>query len=120
VNADDDGHLAVVAAMVRPGAENAAWAPFVAALGTAEEDPTGVDLAWSRLLPPAQQATRFEGSLTTPPCTEGVRWLVLDTPITMSPAQIAAFEDAYSGNNRPTQPLHGRRVTEVAGSVGTP
>jgi carbonic anhydrase len=120
VNADDDGNLAVVAAMVRPGAENAAWEPFLDAFETAEKDATGIDLAWSRLLPAAQHASRFDGSLTTPPCTEGVRWLVLDTPIAMSPAQIAAFEDAYSGNNRPTQPLDGRRVTEVAGSVGTP
>ncbi len=51
-----------------------------------------------------------EGSLTTPPCSEGVRWFVMEDIIELSKAQIEAFTSILHDNNRPTQPLHGRRV----------
>ena len=53
---------------------------------------------------------RYEGSLTTPPCSEGVQWIVLTTPIEMSEAQIAAFKAIIHDNNRPVQPLNGRKL----------
>jgi carbonic anhydrase len=53
---------------------------------------------------------RYRGSLTTPPCTEGVHWVVMKKPIEFDAEQIARFEAIFSGNNRPTQPSHGRSV----------
>ena len=52
----------------------------------------------------------YDGSLTTPPCSEGVKWFVLTTPIEMSEAQIAAFKAIIPDNNRPVQPLNGRKL----------
>ncbi len=52
----------------------------------------------------------YVGSLTTPPCTEGVRWHVLNTPVEVSRDQIIAFRKVYSNNSRPVQPLKSRNV----------
>ena len=59
---------------------------------------------------PFPPAYRYEGSLTTPPCSEEVKWIVLTTPIEMSEAQIAAFKAIIHDNNRPVQPLNGRKL----------
>ena len=61
-------------------------------------------------LPGDLAAWRYDGSLTTPPCAEGVRWHVLSTPITASTEQIAAFTAIFHNNYRPTQPLNGRGI----------
>ena len=53
---------------------------------------------------------RYDGSLTTPPCSEGITWIVLTPPIEMSEAQIAAFKAIIHDNNRPVQPLNGRKL----------
>ena len=53
---------------------------------------------------------RYGGSLTTPPCSESVKWIVLTTPIEMSETQIAAFKAIIHDNNRPVQPLNGRKL----------
>jgi len=50
------------------------------------------------------------GSVTTPPCTEGVRWVVFEQPITISREQLRAFADLYKVNSRPVQDTHGRRI----------
>ncbi len=55
---------------------------------------------------------RFNGSLTTPPCSEGVRWLVIKEPVQMSRDQFAAFEKVLDNNNRPLNPLNARKVLE--------
>jgi carbonic anhydrase len=52
----------------------------------------------------------YTGSLTTPPCSEDVKWHVMKTPIELSYAQLAAFKKLYKMNARPVQPLNGRRV----------
>ena len=69
---------------------------------------TGEPLALAALLPQARTFYTYQGSLTTPPCSEIVRWLLLDTPVELSAAQIAAYRAIYDGNARPVQPL-GRR-----------
>ena len=65
------------------------------------------------LLPPDLRYYQFLGSLTTPPCTEGVLWLVLKTPVTLSPEQLRLFSKLFPNNARPTQPLNNRVVREV-------
>ena len=56
---------------------------------------------------------RYNGSLTTPPCTEGVIWIVMKSPMTASKSQITAFKKVMRhDNNRPLQPLNGRIVLE--------
>ena len=63
------------------------------------------------VLPESRAYAYYEGSLTTPPCSEGVRWLVMEEPITMSVDQIAALKKAIGfDNNRPVQPLNGRVI----------
>jgi len=113
VNKSDTGKLAVVGVFVRVGATNLEWKTFTDKLNTATADPeaTKVELDWSKLLPANKTTIRYDGSLTTPGCSEGVKWNVLARPITMSQDQINAFLEAYSGNNRPVQPLHNRVVT---------
>jgi len=65
------------------------------------------------VLPAGSASVQYDGSLTTPPCTEGVRWNVFLTPATVSAAQLAAFTAVYPDNNRPVQGLHGREVAKV-------
>jgi carbonic anhydrase len=62
------------------------------------------------MLPRDRESFRYHGSLTTPPCTEGLTWVVLTHPVRLSAGQIAAFRAAYDHNFRPLQPLHGRTV----------
>ena len=79
------------------------WIPLAVALGfDAVVDPMG-------LLPPDWKDFYFyEGSFTTPPCTEGVKWVVLQSRPVVSKAMLAAFP--FKGNFRPPQPLNGRVV----------
>jgi carbonic anhydrase len=67
-----------------------------------------LDLA--ELLPKERAYYAFEGSLTTPPCSEGVNWMVLKQPVTVSSASVKAFQRLYKANARPEQPLNGREV----------
>jgi len=104
VHRDDRGRLAVVAVLLRQGADSAALAPVFAALPP-EPGATAqlADFDPSRVLPQQRTTYRYDGSLTTPPCTEGVGWFVLDTPIDVSAAQLAAFSGIIEPNNRPLQ-----------------
>ena len=115
VHADKDGNLAVVALMFNDGTENKAlkslWSLMPETAGDKAQLPSSFDAA--SLLPPSYAYYRFNGSLTTPPCTEGVRWLVLKTPVSVSREQLTAFVHVmHHPNNRPLQPLNARTVLE--------
>ncbi|HUN75658.1 MAG TPA: carbonic anhydrase family protein [Steroidobacteraceae bacterium] len=73
---------------------------------------TGVTLNPAGMLPRDTRYYRYEGSQTAPPCTEGVTWLVLKTPVEIAPEQIRAFAALYPHDVRPIQPLNGREVLE--------
>jgi carbonic anhydrase len=62
------------------------------------------------LLPGDRGYWTYMGSLTAPPCTEGVRWFVFEQPITISREQLRAFADLYKINSRPVQDAHGRHI----------
>ena len=64
----------------------------------------------SFLLPSDRSYFRYEGSLTTPPCSEGVTWFVMGSPLEASPQQLAAFQSLLGNNARPIQDLHNRAV----------
>ncbi|MDM0023722.1 carbonic anhydrase [Variovorax saccharolyticus] len=112
VNKSADGGIAVVGVLIREGRKNGALAPIFAGppkAGAAGRD-LQIDLA--ALLPADRKALRYTGSLTTPPCTEQVHWMVLEQPIEMSAGQIAAFRRLFPDNHRPVQPLNGREPVE--------
>ena len=115
VHQSEDGSYAVVGVMIMDGAENPAfinvWDNFPDHV-TEAEMVDGVTVNASDLLPETRTYFNYSGSFTTPPCTEGVNWLVLTTPIEMSADQIAAFSSIVGDNNRPTQPLGERTLVE--------
>jgi carbonic anhydrase len=77
-----------------------------------EEMIPGVEINPAGLLPNDVSYYTYMGSVTAPPCTEGVRWFVLKTPVDISPGQISAFARLYPHDVRPIQPLNGRVVKE--------
>ena len=80
--------------------------------GAGDEMPPQAALDPRQLLPQDRRYYSYLGSLTTPPCTEGVRWLVLQQPLTVSAAQIDAFAQRYPSNARPLQPVGGRVIRQ--------
>ena len=115
VHKDSDGHLAVVAVLLKDGAENrflkSFWDQLPQSAGP-EQAFANIKVNIADLLPDAKGYYTFMGSLTTPPCTEQVRWFVLKSPVELSEAQIAAFTKLYPNNARPTQPTNGRKIEE--------
>jgi len=110
-----NGALAVVGVFMRPGAANASLAPIWAAM-PGKETPAaavaGVTVDPSGLLPKTRGYFRYMGSLTTPPCSEGLTWTVLRSPIQVSPEQIRQFASLFPLNARPVQMLNRRFLLE--------
>jgi carbonic anhydrase len=115
VHTSADGKVAVVAVLLKEGRTNAALAPVLGKLPQAEgaKAPLAADFNAGDILPADHGYYKFIGSLTTPPCTEGVRWQVLKEPIEASKAQIAAFRKLYPMNARPVQPVNGRKIEQT-------
>jgi carbonic anhydrase len=113
VHKDAEGKLAVIAVLFDVGAESAALKPVFTSLPQKPEtDATIADATFdpAAVLPAKLGYYTFEGSLTTPPCSEGVRWFVLQRHATVSKAQLAAFKKLYPANARPLQPTNGRPI----------
>lgn len=114
VHQSAEGKLAVVAVLIQEGSANAALALVFSNLPQTEGNRKKLDssLSAAELLPATHSYYKYVGSLTTPPCSEGVRWQVLKQPIEVSKTQIAAFRKLYTMNARPTQPLNNRKIEE--------
>jgi len=116
VHAAKDGSLAVVGIMFTQGAANEAfndiWATAPAKEGKAA---VAFQIDVSKFMPAGTEAFRYEGSLTTPPCSETVHWTVMAQPQTASAGQIAAFTQLFPWNARPVQPLNRRFVLKTSG-----
>jgi carbonic anhydrase len=110
VHRDTEGKLAVVGVFLKKGQELAALKGVWENLPKSEAEKTvaGVTADATALLPAHRAYYSYSGSLTTPPCSEGVSWFVIAEPVEVSAEQIEAFRAIVSRNARPVQPLNGR------------
>lgn len=113
VHTDEEGKLAVVAVLLKKGTDN----PLVHELWKdvphekeKEELLNNIQIDVDKLLPVDHGYYTFSGSLTTPPCSEDVRWFVMKHPVTISVEEIKQFARLYRNDARPTQPLYDRVV----------
>ncbi len=116
VNANAEGQLTVLAVMFDIGKSNSEWDKMWTVLSKAENDakPLAQPLILDKFLPNKREYYRFSGSLTTPPCTEGVNWIVMRQHLMISSTQLDEFKVLLNkqGNNRPLQPINGRVVIQ--------
>ncbi|MEB3211008.1 MAG: carbonic anhydrase family protein [Leptolyngbyaceae bacterium] len=112
VHRNEAGELAVVGILLEQGSGHpvieTVWEHIPTEVGMNEV--ASVAISASDLLPESIAYFSYTGSLTTPPCSEGVRWVVMKEPVEVSEEQIAAFEGLYQVNARPTQPTNGRII----------
>ncbi len=110
----EDGALAVVGVFVEDGARNssiaALWAQLPEGPGTEATVRVPAEFADQIFTGDASGVYHYNGSLTTPPCSEGVKWYIRKTPTQLSNEQIAAFMATYDHNNRPVQALNKRTL----------
>src|SRR5580658_10304912 len=118
-----DGNVAGVAVLLKAGAANTAiqkiWehmplteSKVLPDFSHEEQEVAGVEINPADLLPRDTAYYMYMGSVTAPPCTEGVTWYVLKTPVELSGKQIKAFAKLFPHDVRPVQPLNGRVVKE--------
>lgn len=109
----EDGELAVIGVMIKVGTHNPVvegiWQNAPAEGG--EKIVDTVMLSAADLMPASLDYYKYEGSLTTPPCSEGVQWYVLKDPIEISQAQLTAFQTVFPVNARPIQNLNDRFIS---------
>lgn len=111
--AEGETQLAVIGIMIYEGKENVAFADVIANLPehkSEEKTIEEVKVNAENLLPANRQVYRYTGSLTTPPCSEGVNWNILIEPVSMSAKQLEALTKVLHNNNRPLQDLNKREI----------
>ena len=111
----DNGKITVVSVLYNYGDENQAlkqiWDKMPQAANTETELPQAISL--DDFYPEDKDYYNFEGSLTTPPCTEGVNWIVFKNQETVSKEQVEKFTQTLGfKNNRPIQDTNGRQIKE--------
>lgn len=115
VHKSKTGKLAVVAVMLQAGKEQRLIRTLWNNLPLERNKPvekSEISIDPAQLLPATRSYFTYIGSLTTPPCSEGVLWLVLKTPTQISKEQIAGFGKIYKANARPTQSRNSRVIKE--------
>jgi carbonic anhydrase len=112
VHQNASGGLGVIGVLMATGKANPAFAKVVATMPAAEGPPVQADpgIDPNGLLPARRSYYRYEGSLTTPPCSETVDWMLLIDPIQVAEADVAAFAKLYAMNARPAQKANRRFV----------
>lgn len=118
VHADDGGNLAVLGVFFKEGAENDELAKIITSVPRGKSGPITVpDTAINprRMVPLSLDVYRYQGSLTTPPCTEGVAWHIATQTLEASADQLKQMRSLMGNNARPIQPLNGRLLVAPAG-----
>ncbi|MBI5923088.1 MAG: carbonic anhydrase family protein [Betaproteobacteria bacterium] len=114
VHKDMDNHLAVIAVLLEKGSEHPViqtlWNNLPLEVNQDIAPTVPIDL--NHLLPENRNYWTYMGSLTTPPCTEDVLWIVFKQPVQVSPEQLSIFSRLYRNNARPIQASNGRIVKE--------
>ncbi|UOY93087.1 carbonic anhydrase family protein [Ectobacillus sp. JY-23] len=112
VHQKQDGAIAVLGVFIKEGAVNKELEAMWKALPkeTGESFMQIKSLNMRNVLPDNPQYFSYNGSLTTPPCTEGVQWAVLHQPIELSREQILAYRAVFPDNHRPVQPPNKREI----------
>ena len=113
VHKSADGQLAVLAVLIEPGAASDVLQKVFTYMPLEVGDQVNLPAAFidlSQLLPQDMRYYQFLGSLTTPPCSEGVLWMILKQPVSASREQLHMFSQLFPNNARPTQPANGRIV----------
>ncbi len=114
VHRDAEGRLAVLALLLERGAPQATiqtvWNNLP--LEKFETMQPTILLDPAEMLPARRDYYTYMGSMSSPPCSEGVLWLVMKQPVQASPAQMALFSRLYPLNARPIQPGNGRIIKE--------
>ncbi|QSF46299.1 carbonic anhydrase [Paenibacillus tianjinensis] len=113
VHKSEDGSLAVLSVLIHKGSENTGLNQLWSVLPPEEseqETPVAGDFNLDGLLPTDLHSFRYQGSLTTPPCTEGVQWIILENPVQWSGEQIGKFAAIFPHDNRPVQTLGNREI----------
>lgn len=117
VHRNELGQLAVLAVLLEAGEPNTliqkVWTHMPLDVNDSVRLPPDL-IHVGEILPKDQRYYQYIGSLTTPPCTEGVLWLILKQPVSISREQLRLFGQLYANNARPVQPLHGRPVRDAA------
>lgn len=113
VHESPEGEIVVTAFMIEEGSGTTFPSSFWDKMPSSETESTASTenrLHLEELLPFSETNFQYEGSLTTPPCTEGVNWIVYGEPISVSSDQLEDFQQIYEDNHRPVQPLNGREI----------
>jgi carbonic anhydrase len=106
VHRNDQNQLLVVAVLLEEGKTN----PALASLLRSPSATSIPRLDLTQLLPSTTEHYQYSGSLTTPPCTEGVQWIVMRSPLSLSSEQLVQLRQYVHVNNRPLQPLNHRTI----------
>lgn len=107
-----DGQLGVVGIMMKVGKAN----PVIASIwkhmpkNSGDHNTMTDTVNVADLLPTKHSYFNYSGSLTTPPCSEGVNWMVMQTPVEVSAEQVAGFTSIFAKSVRPVQPVNGRMI----------
>ncbi|WP_019673261.1 carbonic anhydrase [Psychrobacter lutiphocae] len=116
VHANADGDLAVVGVMLNPSAATDQLTSLVTSSEAASrtgKEALAENININALIPANSAFYHYDGSLTTPPCSEKVDWYVVDTPLSVSEKDLGVLKVLYPNNNRPVQPLGHRKIVQV-------
>lgn len=117
VHKSSSGKATVVAVMVHADSKDPVDVPIYKELPKQVGESVVADQATRNpmdFIPKEHSYFRYMGSFTTPPCPEGIHWIMMKTPISITPAVLAEFKEILGGNNRPVQMLNDRQVFVTA------
>lgn len=117
VHKSSSGKATVVAVMVHADSKDPVDVPIYKELPKQVGESVVADQATRNpmdFIPKEHSYFRYMGSFTTPPCPEGIHWIMMKTPISLTPAVLAEFKEVLGGNNRPVQMLNDRQVFVTA------